>query len=294
MVFPQPNGAPTGQDWWNTDISGYAVDNNSNAYINYINSNGGDGPLHADFDAVGDGIPYQLVDNSVTKVPVTFKYAGESDQQPYPIPATVKIESGSDHHIIMVDTSECKLYELWAAKQVSGAWHAGSGAIFDLTSNALRHDCWTSADAAGLAVYPGLVRFDEVSAGAINHALRFTIESSRHAWMSPARHEAGCDGCDAAPPMGLRLRLKNNAHVNGIIASAGPQPKVVLTALQKYGMIVADNGSNWYLSGEPAGAPPDPPSHSWNDGDFHDAFGQVHGGDFEVVDTGQMIETACN
>ena len=161
--------------------------------------------------------------------------------------------------------------------------------IFDLTSNALRHDCWTSADAAGLPVYPGLVRYDEVTRG----------RDQPRAAVHDAELAAGLDAAGAprggqrherhAPPMGLRLRLKTNAHVNGVIAGAGAQPKVVLMALQKYGMIVADNGSNWYVSGEPAGRS-DPPSHSWNDDDFHGAFDQINGGDFEVVKSADPIE----
>jgi hypothetical protein len=271
-----------GDNWWNVDISSAPVDQNSDNYVSFIDDNGGDGPLHADFDSIGDGIPYQLVDSSVTKVPVTFNYADESDKGPYPIPAMPKIEGGSDHHLLAVDTSECKLYELWEADDSSGTWQAGSGAIFDLTSNALRPDCWTSADAAGLPIYPGLVRFDEVTKGEIAHALRFTVDTSQMAWIKPARHQASSNTSTDAPPMGLRFRLKNDASVNAIIDKAAPQPKVVLKALQKYGMFVADNGSNWYVSGEP--------NKMWNDDDFHASFDLLHGTDFEAVDTGEKIE----
>ncbi|HVY47976.1 MAG TPA: hypothetical protein VHB21_18945 [Minicystis sp.] len=271
-----------GDNWWNTDVSTAPVDANSDAYVAFIDANGGDGPLHADFDAVGDGIPFAFVDASVPKVKVSFDYADESDKGPYPIPANPPVENGGDRHVILVDESACELYELFAAADAGGSWHAGSGAIFDLTSDALRPDCWTSADAAGLPIFPGLVRYAEVEAGEIAHALRFTVDVSQEAWIKPARHEAGSETSAAAPPMGLRLRLKSTPSVNAVIASAGPQPKVVLRALQRYGMFVADNGSNWFVSGEP--------NKKWNDDDFHAAFDQLHGTDFEVVDTGEKIE----
>jgi hypothetical protein len=274
-VFP-------GDNWWNTDISKGAVDANSDGYVAFIKSNGGDGPLHADFDSIGDGIPFQYVDSSVTKQSVSFNYADESDKGPYPIPSNPKIEGGSDHHLLAVDNSECKLYELWEADDSSGKWQAGSGAIFDLKSNTLRPDCWTSADAAGLPIFPGLVRFDEVTKGEIAHALRFTVDKSQMAWIKPARHQASNETSTDAPPMGLRFRLKSSASVNALIAKAAPQPKVVLVALQKYGMFVADNGSNWYVSGEP--------NKKWNDDDFHASFDELHGEDFEVVDTGEKLE----
>ncbi|HEY4121863.1 MAG TPA: hypothetical protein VGM56_28550 [Byssovorax sp.] len=274
-VFP-------GDNWWNTDVSQSPLDANSDNYVSFLDAID-DGPLHADFDSCcQDGIPFAYVDDSVTKVDVSFTYADDSDKGPYPIPSNVPQENGSDGHVILVDTSECKLYELFAADDSSGQWQAGSGAIFDLTSNALRPDCLTSADAAGLPIFPGLVRYDEVSAGAIDHALRFTVDKTQQAWIKPARHQASSETSHDAPPMGLRFRLKNNAHVNGILAAAGPQPKVVMTALQTYGMFVADNGSNWYVSGEPS-------SH-WDDDSFHEAFDQIHGDDFEVVDTGETIE----
>ncbi len=289
-VFPADN-------WWNTSVAGADLDPNSDNYIAYINAhpqpgNGVKDRLHADFDSVGDGIPFNIVDSSVTKVPVTFGYADESDVGPYPIPANPKIEGNGqgDAHLLMVDTSECKLYEIGPAHQESDGWHAQAGAIFDLTSNALRHDCWTSADAAGLPVYPGLVRYDEVIAGEIKHALRFTVSDTQQAWIKPARHEASSDTNANAPPMGLRLRLKSNAHVNGIVAGAGAQPKVVMVALQQYGMLLADNGSNWFVSGEP--------NKNWSDDDFHGAFDQINGDDFEVVKSADPIEyhssPSCN
>ncbi|HVY45765.1 MAG TPA: hypothetical protein VHB21_07800 [Minicystis sp.] len=275
-MFPADN-------WWNRDVSTAQLDASSDAYIAFIDAHGGTGPLHADFDTSGGGIPFAFVDASVQKVPVTFSSPGESDPGPYPIPPGVPVESGSDHHVLLVHTGECKLYELFAAQQNNqGQWHAGSGAIFDLTSDALRPDCWTSADAAGLPIYPGLVRYAEVAAGSIDHALRFTVNTTQKAWIKPARHEAGSTANASAPPMGLRLRLKSNPTVNAVVASANAQPKVVLTALQRYGMFLADNGSNWYVTGEP--------NANWDDDGFHSAFGQIHGGDFEVVDTGETIE----
>jgi hypothetical protein len=203
-------------------------------------------------------------------------YDDESDHVGYPIPSNPLIEGGSDRHILMVDTDACRLYELFAAQQSSGTWSAGSGATWDLQSNALRPEGWTSADAAGLPILPGLVRYDEVAAGAINHAIRFTAPRSCAGYIYPALHQAGSGSCASYPPMGLRLRLK--ASVN--ISAYGAQAQIVLTALKRYGMILADNGSPMYITGAPD-------SH-WNDDVLH-ALGQVHGSDFEVVDTAGFV-----
>jgi hypothetical protein len=281
MVFPPPESPPSGEEWWNADVSSLPVDPNSDNYVAFINANGGDGPLHGDFDTQG-GIPFNLVDNSVAKVPVTFGSPGESDPGPYPIPPNPAIEGGSDRHLLMVQTQECKLYELFAVDDSSGSWVAGSGAIWDLTSKAMRTACWTSADAAGLPIYPGLVRYDEVAAGAIRHALRFTVSRTQRAFITPGRHYASTTTDPNAPPMGLRMRLKSNASVNAVIAAANPQPKIILTALQTYGMLLADNGSNWFVTGAP-----DP---NWDVDGIHTAFGQLHGGDFEAVATGEALE----
>ena len=232
--------------------------------------------LHPDFGTyAGYGIPINPVTAATPRSPVTFTWPSESDAGPYPIPASPKIEgagAAGDRHILMIDTQACRLWELFAAQKVSGTWRAGSGAIFDLRSNALRPDGWTSADAAGLPIYPGLARYDEVAAGVIAHALRFTVPETRKAHIYPARHHASSLTGASYPPMGLRLRLKANVDISGY----GPQSRVILRALKRYGMILADNGSAYYVSGAP-----DP---RWNDDDLHDLHG-ITGSMFEVVNT---------
>ena len=261
-IFPASNV-------WNRDISHLPVAGNSAQMIAAISLGRG---LHPDFSHQGDyGIPFQVVSGSQTKSPVSFDYAAESDKGPYPIPAKPLIEGGSDRHLLLIDSGNCTLFELYAAQHTSAGWHAGSGAIWNLRSNALRPDGWTSADAAGLPIFPGLVRYDEVARGLIGHALRFTADRTARAHLYPARHDAGDSG-PGLPPMGLRLRLK--ARVD--ISWAGPQTRVILTALKKYGMILADNGSSWYISGAP-----DP---HWNDDELHH-LNRITGADFEVVDT---------
>jgi hypothetical protein len=259
---------------WNRRVDSLPVASNSTTMIAAIGSSAS---LHPDFsNAGGFGIPFNLVTSSTAKSTVTFDYADESDQVGYPIPASPKIEGGSDAHILMVDTSACQLYELYDARQAGGSWAAGSGATWDLRSNALRPAGWTSADAAGLPILPGLARYDEVAAGAILHALRFTAPSTCDGYIYPARHEAGGGSCSVKPPMGLRIRLK--ASVN--IASYSTQARVLLQALQTYGAILADNGSPFYITGAP--------DTSWNDDVLH-ALGQLHGSDFEVVDTSSLV-----
>jgi hypothetical protein len=232
--------------------------------------------LHPDFGSFeGYGIPFNVVSAATPRNAVRFEYDDESDAGPYPIPASPLVEgagAGGDRHILMVDMRACRLWELFAAEKVGGAWTAGSGAIFDLRSNALRPDGWTSADAAGLPIYPGLVRYGEVAAGAINHAIRFTVPVTRKAHIYPARHDAGSKTTVDYPPMGLRLRLKAGVDISGY----GPQSRVILTALKRYGMILADNGSGYYISGAP-----DP---RWDDDDLHGLHG-ITGSMFEVVDT---------
>ena len=233
--------------------------------------------LHPDFSNGGNyGIPYNIVGASTARSSVSFQYASESDKVKYPIPASPKAEGGSDAHILMIDTNACKLYELFAAHHTSSGWQAGSGAVWNLKSNALRPDTWTSADAAGRPIFPGLVRYEVVAAGAINHALRFTAPRSCSAYIYPARHEAGGGSCGTFPPMGLRVRLKSSVDISGF----GAQARVLLTALKKYGMILADNGSPWYVTGAPN-------SH-WNDDVLH-ALGGIPGSDFEVVDTSGFV-----
>jgi hypothetical protein len=231
--------------------------------------------LHPDFSATGYGIPINVVGPSTPRVAVSFQYDDESDPGPYPIPANPLIEGGSDRHILLWDKTDCMLYELFAAAKSGGAWHAGSGAIWNLRSNALRPDGWTSADAAGLPILPGLVRWDEVQSGAIRHALRFTAPDTRTSHIYPARHDAGASGSSALPPMGTRVRLKASVDVSGF----GPQARVLLEALKRYGMILADNGSPWYVTGAP-----DP---HWDDDELH-ALHQLSGSDFEVVDTSSL------
>ena len=191
---------------------------------------------------------------------------------PYPIPASPLIEGGSDGHILLVDRDACRLYELFAARKVGGAWQAGSGATWDLTSNALRPETWTSADAAGLPILPGLVRYDEVAAGAIEHALRFTTNHTRTSYIYPARHQAGESGSASLPPMGLRVRLKAGYDTSRF----SPAARVIADALKRYGMILADNGSPWYISGA---------SDPRFDDDVMHELDVITGRDLEVVDT---------
>jgi hypothetical protein len=274
-VFPASNP-------WNTDISGSKVHASSAAFIASIGATKG---LHPDFGTVWNGapngIPYVVVPGNQAKVPIVFTdYGNESDPGPYPIPPNAPIEGGAngtgDRHVIAVDMTGCVLYELFNAwPQPNGSWEASSGATFDMRSNNLRPIGWTSADAAGLPVYPGLVRRDEVKAGAINHALRFTVSKSQKAYVLPATHYASSSTDPNLPPMGLRLRLKASFDISGFSADN----QVILTAMKKYGMFVADNGSDWFISGAP-----DP---SWDDDDLA-KLSQVKGSDFEAVDTGPI------
>jgi hypothetical protein len=262
---------------WNTDVSGAAVDARSSTLI----ASCGLRNLHADFGTVWNGapngIPYVLVRSSQAKVPVTFDYADESDVGPYPIPPSAPIEGGSgssgDRHVLVIDVDAWKLYELFDAHPVNGgaSWRAGSGAIFDLNSNALRPAGWTSADAAGLPIFPGLVRYDEVvEQRAIDHALRFTCPRTRKAYVSPARHYASSDTSSALPPMGMRVRLKATFDTTAF----SPNVRVILRAMMKYGMLLADNGSGWYVSGAP-----DP---RWSDDELA-TLARVPSSAFEVI-----------
>lgn len=260
---------------WNAPVNGLPVAADS---ANMIAKIGLTSHLHADFDAVGDGIPYNIVSPSTPTSTVTFTYGSESDHVPYPIPPSPVIEGGSDRHLLMVDPAACRLWELFAASKSGSSWHAGSGATWDLTSNALRPAGWTSADAAGLPIFAGLARYDEVAAGAILHALRFTASSTCAGYIYPAEHQAGSGTCSATsePPMGLRVRLKASVDISGF----GPQAQIVLTALKTYGMILADNGSPWFVSGAP--------DSRWDDDDLHQ-LQTLHGSDFEVVDTSGLV-----
>ncbi|MGD0273312.1 MAG: hypothetical protein ABSB96_06260 [Gaiellaceae bacterium] len=261
---------------WNKRVDTLPVAANSNAIINSI---GLDVGLHPDFGTVWDGhpngIPYTIANKKTKRYRLSFLYASESDKGPYPIPANVKIEGGSDHHALIVDRDRCYLYELYALQKTKTGWRAGSGAIWNLRSNKLRPKTWTSADAAGLPILPGLARYDEVARGQIDHALRFTVENTRNTFIYPARHQASDQTDPSLPPMGLRVRLRADFDTSGF-----PRPvRVILTALKRYGMIVADNGANWFISGAP--------DARWNDDLLH-TIGGVTGADFEVVDTSSL------
>ena len=273
VPFPSDNA-------WNTDISTASVDPNSAALIASIGLTTG---LHPDFgttyNGAPNGIPYTVVPANQAKVPVSFDVPDESDPGPYPIPPAAPIEAGSDAHVLVVDPGNNRLWEIGNAQhQNNGAsWHAYSGAVFDTTSNALRHDYWTSADAAGLPIFPGLVRYDEVvTHGAIHHALRFTVNSTRHAFVHPATHWASSNTSTNLPPMGMRVRLKSGVDISGYPTHV----QVILQALKTYGMFVADNGSNWYISGAP--------DSRWDDNELATISG-IKGSDFEVVQMGTVV-----
>ena len=258
---------------WNKDISQASVDPNSAAIIASI---GLDKPLHPDFGKdPRSGIPYLIVPGDQPKRNVRFEYPDESDTGVYPIPEDAPIEGGKksegDRHILVIDRDDWKLYELFHAFKTERGWRANSGAIFDLSSNYLRPAGWTSADAAGLPIFPGLVRYDEtVEQKNISHALRFTVRRTRRAYVSPARHFASHSKDENLPPMGMRVRLKADYNISKFPASA----QVILSALKKYGMMVADNGGDWFLTGAP--------HPRWNDEEL-ETLKKVRGKDFEVV-----------
>jgi len=265
-------------DAWNADVSRMPVDASSDRWIASI---GAATPLHPDFGASLNGrpfgIPYIVVDGTAPRMPVGFDYADESDGGYYPLPDDAPIEADSDHHVLVVDRENWKLYELFAARRQGRRWSAGAGAIFDLTAGTLRPAGWTSADAAGLPVLPGLVRHDEVvEKKAIDHALRFTVKHSRRAYVWPARHVASKSNDPALPPLGVRLRLKASVDVSAF----PPQAQVVLAALKKYGMFLADNGGDLFLSGTA--------DARWDDAQL-EALKRIHARDFEVVETGNIV-----
>jgi hypothetical protein len=263
---------------WNKPVDKLPLHKRSAAIVKAI---GAGLYVHADFgsgewDGGPIGIPVTVVGSSQPSFPVNFHYDEESDPGPYPIPPDVAIEGGpdadGDRHALIVDRDSCTLYELF---DLWPAWDAGSGAIWNMRSNAMRPAGWTSADAAGLPILPGLARYDEVASGVIDHALRFTVRRSRRAYVYPARHFASSSTNPNLPPMGLRLRLRSSFPV----ASFPPQARVILRALKRYGMIVADNGSSWYVSGVP-----DP---QWNNDQLH-SLHRVKGSDFRVVNTSKL------
>jgi hypothetical protein len=260
---------------WNVRVDGRPVKADSDTLIGSI---GPTQTFHMDFGSyAGYGIPYQVVDATTPRRAVGFDYADESDPGPYPIPDAPLIEQGSDGHLLAVDRTTCRLYELYDVRQAAnGAWLAGSGAQWDLDSNALRPAGWTSADAAGLPILPGLVRYDEAAAGGILHALRFTAPVTRNEYIYPARHQASSHTSSALPPMGLRVRLKATADLSGL----SPIARTIAVALQRYGMILADNGSPWYVSGM---------SDPRFDDDVLHELDRFTGEDLEVVDTGGLV-----
>ena len=274
-VFPATNA-------WNQRVDKLPVASDSATLIESIGARTG---LHADFgsglyDGRPIGIPFDVVTKKTPRSHVGFEYADESDPRLYPIPKRVHIEGGrgsdGDRHALLLDKDACRLYELYALyPKPGGGWKAGSGATWSLRSNTLRPAGWTSADAAGLPIFPGLARYDEVARGVIDHALRFTASRTRRAYVYPARHYASSSDDPSLPPMGLRVRLKASVDISGF----PKQTRIVLQALKTYGMILADNGSSWYVSGAP--------SPKWSNDDLH-SIGRVTGSDFEVVDTSSL------
>lgn len=266
---------------WNQDISQAPVAANSGQIIDYINAHGGT-ELHPDFGRNPRyGIPYTVVGAKTKKRRVRFHYSDESDRGRYRVPLDAPIEGGrrsdGDRHAIAYDRSDCRLYELYDAHPRRRSWRAGSGAIWDLRSAALRTPGFTSADAAGLPIFPGLVRYEEVAAGVIDHAIRVTFESTRHAWINPASHCAGDTDSAAAPPMGLRLRLRASYDTSSLSGQAA----VIATALKRYGLINADNGSNWFFSGTS--------DRRWSDGNLSQ-LKEIPGSAFEVVRSAAPVE----
>jgi hypothetical protein len=269
-VFPKSNP-------WNKRVDRLPVAKNSAAIIASIGTGEG---LHADFgsglwEGSRIGIPFDVVTRKTPRSRVAFEYADESDRVRYPIPKGVNIEGGSDHHALLLDRDACRLFELGGLEKRAGRWHAWAGATWSLRSNRVRPAGWTSADAAGLPIVPGLARYDEARRGVINHALRFTVSRTRRAYVYPARHYASDLTSPDLPPMGLRVRLKASFDVRPFPRQA----RIVLTALKRYGMIVADNGSDWYISGAP--------NRGWSNDQLH-TLGRVTGSSFEVVEASSL------
>jgi hypothetical protein len=265
-LFPADNA-------WRRDISTAPRSPHSAAWVRSI---GASLHLHPDFGSNPSyGIPLTLVPATQHKVRVRFTaYGDESDPGPYPIPASARIEAGSDRHVL-VASANCHLYELFGARHTGAGWSAASGAVFDLRSDRLRPDGWTSADAAGLPIAAGLVRPREIEAGHIDHALRFTVPRTQRGYIHPATHQAGATSSADAPPMGARFRLKASFSLRGCTGAA----RIILVALKRYGMFVADNGSSWFLSGASW--------RGWNDRNL-DQLKRVPGSAFEAVNTGPI------
>jgi hypothetical protein len=293
QVFPSPPASTSPTDpslateaAWNQDISQAPRDPNSAAYISYIDSHGGD-RLHPDFGSPRTyGFPYAVVGAGQRRLPIHYTaYGEESDRGPFPVPGRAPVEGGrrsdGDRHVLAVDRSACRLYELYRAffkPRPHPHWNADAGVAWDLRSAALRPDGWTSADAAGLPIFAGLIRYDEVAAGHLEHAIRVTFDGTRNAWIHPASHCAGDTSSPDAPPMGLRLRLSAGYGLGHFSGAA----KTIAEAMKRYGLIVADNGSNWYFSGSS--------DHRWDDENL-DQLKQIPGGAFEVVKSAASVHS---
>ena len=290
-VFPRVTTPATAsglgdQSAWHQDISQAPVDPNSDHYIAYINSHGG-AMLHPDFGSPRSyGFPYTVVGAKTDKVPVHFTaYGSESDPGPYYLPRSAAVEGGQnssgDRHILVINRSRCRLYELYHAffkAKPRPHFNADQASNWDLNSAALRPQGWTSADAAGLPIFPGLVRYDEIQNGVINHAIRVTLDSTQNAWINPASHCAGDTSNSNAPPMGLRLRLRGNYDLSGFTGAA----QVIAVALEHYGLIVADNGSNWFFGGTS--------DQRWNNSNL-DQLKSIPGSAFEVIQSASGVHT---
>ena len=269
--------------YWHTDVRSLPVDRRSKAWMTSI----GSARLHPDFGPAGKGqvpygIPVTVVSRSHVDVPVRFAYAGESDRVAYPLGRDTRIEGGShavgDRHALIVDKSTCRVYELYDARKVGSRWTAGSGATWSLRSNALRPAGWTSADAAGLSILAGLLRYNEVQAGHVDHAIRFTAPVTARGYLWPARHQAGARSTTTSPPMGARFRLKKSFSAKGYSKDA----KVVIAAMKTYGLVLADNGSRWFFTGES--------DSRWSDRMISD-LKRIPSSAFEAVDTGKLKHT---
>jgi hypothetical protein len=269
-------------NWWHADISRLPVDRRSATWMAHMSSGH---HLHPDFgpsygDGPNYGIPITVVAGAHPKVRVRFQYAAESDKVRYPLGRDTRIEGGrassGDRHAIIVDKSTCRLYETWATRHTKSGWRAGSGATWSLRSNRLRPNGWTSADAAGLPILPGLLRYNEVASGHVDHAIRFTtdVTSSHHLW--PARHDAGSTSSWSYPPMGARFRLKASYDASGL----GPKARVIVAAMKKYGLVLADNGSPWYFQGEQ--------NAKWP-GALMDDLKRIPASAFQAVDTSSLV-----
>ena len=281
-IFPSATGSRDDYTYWNLDITSAKVDGLSPNYLDSMGATAGK-MVHPDFGSDPSyGIPFDTVPGSQPKVPMTFDVSDESDPGPYPFPADAPVEADTDGHVLVVDRDNCVLYETGNSvyDSSSNSWSAYSGAVFDLkTGKPLRPEGWTSADASGGPILVGLARYEEVAAGKIDHALRFTANNTQQAYIHPATHDASSDMTAGVPPMGLRLRLQASM-CPGLLAGAGPQSKVIVQALCTYGMILADNGSDFYISGAT-----DP---RWNDDDLN-YLKSIPGADFEAIETGTLV-----